>query len=466
MPYGICKGIYFVAFVSGVDMPRCRALVSLFVLSFLLFGSTASAQIDTGTIVGRVTDASGGVLPGVSVTATQQGTGVASNAVTNANGEFIFPGLRVGAYEVAAELRLPAHGAGERAVERADRAQVDLQLSVGAVSEEVTVTGRSELLQTQTADIGTIVDQRQVQDLPLLGRRYSELAFLTPGVVAAPAGISSRGEDTFFNANGNYATWNNYTLDGADNNSFSTNLQERSPQVVSPPVDALQEFKVQTRTYSAEFGKAAGAVINASVKQGTNKFSGSLFAFLRDESLNANTWDNNRAGRPKGPFNQLIAGGTFGGPIVRGRTFFFGDYQSSRTERSLSQTATVPTAPHEDRRSVRAGRQHGGDNAFVPAGCVDAVNKTISRSCFDRRRRGCSSCSRRPTCPALASSTTTSSRTASSTTRRPVRHPRRSPPWCGQRFAVRALQLPEHRPRSSRRCSKTPWPPATSRATS
>ena len=222
-----------------------------------------------------------------------------------------------------------------------------------------------------------------MQDLPLLGRRYSELAFLTPGVVRAPAGITSRGEDTFFNANGNYATWNNYTLDGADNNSFSTNLQERSPQVVAPPVDALQEFKVQTRTYSAEFGKAAGAVINASIKQGTNSYSGSLFAFLRDESLNANTWDNNRAGRPKGPFNQLIAGGTFGGPIVRGKTFFFGDYQSSRTERALSQTATVPTA------RMRAGdlSELTGNmvptNAFVPAGCVDAVNKIISRSCFD-----------------------------------------------------------------------------------
>ena len=138
-----------------------------------------------------------------------------------------------------------------------------------------------------------------MRDLPLLGRRYSELALLVPGVVVAPAGITSRGEDTFFNANGNYATWNNYTLDGADNNSFSTNLQERSPQVVQPPVDALQEFKVQTRTYSAEFGKAAGAVINASVKQGTNQFRGSVYEFFRDEAMNANTWDNNRAGRAK-----------------------------------------------------------------------------------------------------------------------------------------------------------------------
>jgi hypothetical protein len=364
-------------------MPRRRRLV-LLAFALLLSSTPALAQIDTGTIVGRVSDPSGAVLPGVTVTATQQGTGVASSAVTNANGEFIFPGLRVGTYEVAAELQ------GFRRTVRENvqlnvqtRAQVDLQLSVGAVTEEVTVTGRSELLQTQSADIGTVVDQRQVQDLPLLGRRYSELAFLTPGVVAAPAGITSRGEDTFFNANGNYATWNNYTLDGADNNSFSTNLQERSPQVVAPPVDALQEFKVQTRTYSAEFGKAAGAVINASVKQGTNKYSGSLFAFLRDEALNANTWDNNRAGRPKGPFNQLIAGGTFGGPIVRGRTFFFGDYQSSRTERALSQTATVPTARMKTGDLSELTGNMVASNPFVPAGCVDAVAKRVSASCFD-----------------------------------------------------------------------------------
>ena len=365
-------------------MLRYRALACLFACSCLFLAATASAQIDTGVIVGRVSDDSGGVLPGVTVTATQQATGLVSTSTTNDRGEFIFPGLRVGVYDVAAELQ-----GFRRAVQREvtvnvqTRAQVDLQLNVGALAEEVVVTGRSELLQTQTADIGNVVEARQVQDLPLLGRRYSELAFLTPGVVAAPAGITSRGEDTFFNANGNYATWNNYTLDGADNNSFSTNLQERSPQVVAPPVDALQEFKVQTRTYSAEFGKAAGAVINASVKQGTNSYSGSLFAFLRDESLNANTWDNNRAGRPKGPFNQLIAGGTFGGPIVRGKTFFFGDYQSSRTERALSQTATVPTARMRAGDLSELTGNMVASNAFVPAGCVDAVNKIISRSCFD-----------------------------------------------------------------------------------
>ena len=358
----------------------CAVIVVLF-----SFATAAAAQTDTGVIVGRVVDDSGAVLPGVTVTMTQEGTGISATTVTNDRGEYLFPGLRVGTYSVAAELQ-----GFRRAVRREirvnvqSRAQVDLQLSVGAMTEEVVVIGRAQLLQTQSADIGSVIDSRQVQDLPLLGRRYSELAFLSPGVVSAPAGITSRGEDTFFNANGNYATWNNYILDGADNNSFSTNLQERSPQVVQPPVDALSEFKVQTRTYSAEFGKAAGAVINASVKQGSNHYSGSLFAFMRDESLNANTWDNNRAGRDKGPFNQLIAGGTFGGPLLKGKTFFFGDYQSSHTARALSQTATVPTARMRTGDLSELTGTMVASNPFVPAGCVDAVNKIINRSCFDQ----------------------------------------------------------------------------------
>ncbi len=363
--------------IAGLVRILCVALV-------LSIPALASAQLDTGTVVGRVVDASGAVLPGVTVTLTLDATGVAATTVTNDSGEYVFPGQRIGRYTVSAELegfKKAAYLDVELNVQA--RLRLDFELGVGAVSEQVTVTGRAPLLQTQSADIGNVVDERQMQDLPLLGRRYSELAYLTPGVVSAPAGISSRGEDSFFNANGNFATWNNYTLDGADNNSFSTNLQERSPQVVQPPIDALQEFKVQTRTYSAEFGKAAGAVINASVKQGTNRFRGSGFEFFRDEAFNANTWDNNRAARPKGAFNQHIAGFTLGGPIVRSKTFFFGDYQATRSERALSQTATVPTARM---RTGDLGELTGNmvaSNPFVPAGCVDAATRRISPSCID-----------------------------------------------------------------------------------
>ncbi len=433
----------------------------------LMLPAMLAAQLDTGTIVGRVKDPSGAVLPGVTVTATQDDTGVVASTVTNDRGEFIFPGQKVGRYTVAAELQgFKRSSYTDVRLSVQDRLQLDFELGVGALTESITVTGRAELLQTQSADLGTVVDERQVRDLPLLGRRYSELAFLVPGVVAAPAGISSRGEDSFFNANGNYATWNNYTLDGADNNSFSTNLQERSPQVVQPPVDALQEFKVQTRTYSAEFGKAAGAVINASIKQGTNRFRGSAFEFFRDEAFNANTWDNNRAQRGKGPFNQHIAGFTLGGPILRNKTFFFGDYQATRTERALSQTATVPTA-----------RMRSGDLSELTGAMVAA--ESVCRG----RLRGRGEPPHQPVVHRPGGGPAGQSLPAAQRARRrllqqqlhlerpaqqrhqPVRPARRPQRRGRPRQPVRALQLPAERPRPSRRCSTTRWPRATSPAT-
>ena len=242
-------------------------LALTFVISLLLSPTPALAQVDAGSIVGTVTDGQGGVLPGATVTATQEGTGFKMSDVTNAKGQYTFPNLKIGKYVITAEM-----SGFKKAVRSGlqlhvqERIQADLKLDVGAMTEEVTVSGEAPLLNTQTGDMGHVVDQKQLTDLPLLGRRYAELALLQTGVVPGGRQLASLGEDTSFNANGNFGTWNNYTLDGADNNSFSTNLQERSPQVVQPPIDALQEFKVQTRTYSAEFGKSAGAVINASIK--------------------------------------------------------------------------------------------------------------------------------------------------------------------------------------------------------
>lgn len=352
-------------------------------LLLLAGAAPAAAQTDTASIVGTVQDGSGAVLPGVTVTATLQGSGVVTSVVTNTSGQYVFPALRVGQYELAAELE-----GFRRAVRRdvglnvQDRLEVGFTMEVGALTEVLEVKGGAPILQTQTADIGNVVSERQIRDLPLLGRRYSELAYLTPGVVTAPGGITSRGEDTFFNANGNYATWNNYTLDGADNNSMSTNLQDRSPQVVQPPVDALQEFKVQTRTYSAEFGKSAGAVINASIKSGTNNLSGSAFTFYRNDALNANTWDNNRVGIKKGPFTQNIPGFTLGGPILQNRMFFFGDYQATRTERTVTASASVPTARMRTGDLSELTGNMTTNNPFVPAGCLTPATRQVNPSCI------------------------------------------------------------------------------------
>ncbi len=342
----------------------------------------ARAQIDTGSIVGTVRDASGGVLPGVTVTATQVGTGTTAVAITSDRGEYVMPNLKIGRYDVAAELAGFRRGLSRAVtVNVQDRVQIDFRLEVGELSESVTVEARAEVLQTQKADIGLAVTQQTMTDLPLLGRRYSELAFLAPGVAPAPAGISNRGEESGFNANGNFSTWNNYTLDGADNNSFTTNLQERSVQVVQPPVDALEEFRVQTRTYSAEFGRAAGAVINASIKQGTNSFRGNAYEFYRDQALNANRWENNRAGLAKAVFGQDIYGGTLGGPVFRDRTFFFASFQRTQTNREMTGLATVPTP------LIRQGNlielpQAMLETPFAP-GCVNTATKTISPSCLD-----------------------------------------------------------------------------------
>jgi hypothetical protein len=349
--------------------------------ALLGMAAPARAQIDTGSILGTVSDESGAALAGATITATHEGTGVAVTVTANDRGQYVFPNLKIGRYTVAAEMQ-----GFRRAVRLSldlhvqDRAQTDFRLGLGNRTEEVVVRGKAELLQTQSADMGHSVDQRQVTDLPLLGRRYAELALLTTGVVPSPVGLAQRGDDTFFNVNGNPGTWNNFTLDGADNNSFSTNLQERSPQVIQPPVDALEEFRVQTRTYSAEFGKAAGAVINASIKQGSNSLRGSVFEFFRDEAFNANTWENRQAGRSKGKFNQHIAGATLGGPIVKNRVFFFADYQATRTDKALTQLATVPTPLMRQGNLTELQRALRG-SPFVPAGCLSG--NVISPGCLD-----------------------------------------------------------------------------------
>jgi len=353
----------------------------LFILGLMLALTPATqAQIDTGSIVGQVVDASGAVVPGATVTVVQEGTGLTVSTVTKGNGNYSVPNLRIGSYAVSAELqgfqRLTKRGLRlniQRTLE------VNFELEIGSMTEEVVVEGGAEVLQTQTADMGYAVDERQLVDLPLLGRRYAELALLQTGVVEAGQGISSRGEDTFFNANGNFATWNNYTLDGGDNNSFSTNLQERTPQVIQPPVDALGEFRIQTRTYSAEFGRSAGAVINASIKQGSNDIRGNVFGFFRDEALNANRWENERIDEPKGQYDQKIFGATLGGPIIPDQLFFFVDYQGNRTSQAQSQFATVPTSLmrtgdlSELPRALRA-------TEYAP-GCV--AGQVILPSCID-----------------------------------------------------------------------------------
>ena len=229
-----------------------RGLLDRVMLFAVLLGFSALpafGQIDRGAIAGRILDSSGAVVPSASVTITNKATGVEVNTPVDADGEYQVLTLIPGTYSVKASA------AGFESVLRddiqvhvQDHLSINFALKVGSVNTQIEVTGAESILETQSADIGSVVNEQHINDLPLNGRRYADLALLEPGVYKfyAPANPAP----DRFSANGNSELQNNFLLNGIDNNSFSENLQELSVQVVQPPPDALQEFKIQTRTYS------------------------------------------------------------------------------------------------------------------------------------------------------------------------------------------------------------------------
>ncbi len=267
-----------------------------------LLASAALAQIDTGSIVGTVRDASGAAVPKATVTATNPATNITLTTTTNSVGEYQFNALHTGDYNVKAVASgFSAQVFPNVHIDVQSRPSVDFTLQVGNVNQTIEVQSTAPLLDTQTATLGGVVSSRQIEDLPLNGRRYADLALLEPGIQKNLTNPNNTAPDRF-SSNGNLETQNYFSLDGVDNNSGSTNLQEGSVQTVQPPPDALQEFRVQTRTYSAEFGTSAGAVINASIKSGSNAFHGDLWEFLRNNDLDANSFFNNLRRSSARPF--------------------------------------------------------------------------------------------------------------------------------------------------------------------
>ena len=318
------------------------AWAGFLLVATILCAPAGLAQIDRGAIAGKVVDPSGGVVPKASVAVTNQSTGVTVVSPANEAGEYQVLALIPGVYSV----KVTADGFRSALQENVevhvqDRIWVPFTLKVGSVNQEVVVTGGEPLLQTQTADVGSVINQEQVNDLPLNGRRYADLALLEPGVQKF-YGAANPAPDRF-SVNGNLELQNDFLLNGIDNNSWSENLQEFSVQVVQPPPDAIQEFKIQTRTYSAEFGNSAGAVINASIKSGTNGYHGDVYEFFRNAALDGNSWVNNANKQKRGRFTQNQYGGTVGGPILKDKLFFFGDLERFSSRESTTVQSTVPT---------------------------------------------------------------------------------------------------------------------------
>jgi len=321
----------------------CRLIVFALVILALGFPTAARAQKDAGSIVGTVKDSSGALIAHATVTVTDVERGSTFSATTNDAGEYIAGPLRVGHYTVTVE-----HAGFKKAVSEVvnldvqQRIALNVTLQVGRITEEIQVTGAAPLLETETSELGQVVDNKRVANLPLNGRNFAQLALLTAGT--APSEPGARDEGGFgFSANGARSLQNNFLLDGVDNNSNLPDLLNETNYVIQPSVEALEEFKVQTNAYSAEFGRGNGAIINATIKSGTNQFHGSVYEFLRNEKFDAKNFFDDPTARIA-PYKQNQFGFTFGGPVFRNRTFFFVDYEGLRIRQSQTLTSTVPTA--------------------------------------------------------------------------------------------------------------------------
>ena len=313
---------------------------SLLLSAALLAPYALHAQIDTATVAGRITDSAGAVVPGAEITITNIDTNFSYHATSNSSGEWTISPVHIGTYR----LVVTASGFNRAVAEPFNlsvqqRQQIDISLKAGTVSATVEVTDRAPVLETATSERSQLIDSRTMQELPLNGRNPVQLAQLTAGVTISEPG--ARDEAGFgFSANGARSLQNNFLLDGIDNNSNLPDLLNEANYVVMPSVDALQEFRVETDSYSAEFGRATGAVVNATTKSGSNHVHGVLYEFLRNQAFDAaNYYDQSLP-----PYHQNQFGATIGFPVLRDKLFVFGDYEGLRISQGQTNTALVPTA--------------------------------------------------------------------------------------------------------------------------
>jgi Carboxypeptidase regulatory-like domain/TonB dependent receptor len=324
-------------------MKRSRRSLSPFVLAVLVVAIAvpphAVGQKDSGGIAGVVRDSGGAVIPGAKVSVKDVDRGTETAVTTGAQGEYVASPLKIGSYSVTAEKEgFKKTVVGPIVVNIQEHPEVDITLTVGSIREVMTITSTGPQLQTETSELGQVVNGQEATTLPLNGRNFAQLAQLSAGV--APAEPGSRINASYgFSAGGARSEQNNFLLDGVDNNSNLADLLNETAFVIQPSVDAIQEFKVQTSAYSAEFGRGNGAILNAVIKSGTNGFHGDVYEFLRNEKFDArNAFDTSRQ-----PYKQNQFGATLGGPLIKNRTFFFGDYEGLRIRQATPFLELIPT---------------------------------------------------------------------------------------------------------------------------
>ena len=267
------------------------------------------------------------------------------STVSNDTGNYVVPALNPGVYSVSAELTGFKKFLQDGITLQVNQvARIDITLEVGAIAETVQVTSSAPLLETDTSSRGSVIDQKKIVDLPLNGRDYNQLALLSPGVLPGTPRLAAVNFKGVLNVNGNRTFNNVFLLDGVDNISYSNSFRGENVQLVQPSVEALQEFKIQTNAYSAEFGRSSGAVVNATIKSGTNEIHGSLYEFLRNDVLDANNFFSNALGAPKPVRKRNQFGAAVGGPLIKNRTFWFADYEGLREREGVPRARILPSA--------------------------------------------------------------------------------------------------------------------------
>ena len=348
-----------------------QRLFAVGLLAAVLFTGISHAQTATGQINGTLADASGAVVPGANVTVISQETGLTRETSTNESGDYTFPFLPVGLYTVQSNLE------GFQQARRTDirlnvnqTLRVDFDMVIGEVTETIEVAAIAAAIDTETAAVGHTVSQKQVTQLPLNGRSFLQLLFLGNGAVETRGEQSTMRRDAggAISINGARPTSNNFLLDGTSN----TDTALGTPAVILS-VDAIQEFKEQTATYSAEYGFSANQV-NIVSKTGTNELHGTVFHFLRNDALDASTFFNNLSGTEKNPLRQNQFGFVAGGPAIKNRTFWLANYEGRRTRNAALGFLNVPTQDQLD--GIFTGYQ-GPNRAANPLPVLDPLSGPV-----------------------------------------------------------------------------------------
>jgi Carboxypeptidase regulatory-like domain/TonB-dependent Receptor Plug Domain/TonB dependent receptor len=306
---------------------------------------SAYGQFESASVLGYARDSSGAAIPNSTVILTNAATGIVQKATTDAEGRYEFASVPIGRYTIATEAPGFERSQTQPFTLTTDsRQRVDLSMKPGSVNETVTVSSAPTVLETETSSRGQVVGTQEIENLPLNGRSYADLALLAPGVRKSfLENQSTTSREASFNVNGQRSAFNNFLLNGLDNNSYGTSNQGFGNENIPPSPDAVSEFRLETDNYSAEYGRASGAVVNASIRRGTNQFHGRAWDYIRNTDLNS-IGPFAPSGGIKPTFIRNQFGGTVGGPIWRDHTFFFMDYEGVRQIFKSFATATLPTA--------------------------------------------------------------------------------------------------------------------------